>query len=150
MWQWKAQSPSSMVTSRLTCPAGATITYEGRNSLPMFSRFRKRFTRTADGLVFGYNDQPTPGVGRLTGPGYFIVTEADEAHAGELLFDYTKPPPFEPAGWPAFRPNDRGLSRLVFMDLQDYVRQVAPGVVVGIAFKQGKDQDACFSLTRSF
>jgi hypothetical protein len=131
-------------------PAGATITYEGRNSLPAFSRFQKRFTRTADGLVFGYNHQPAPVVGAVTGPGYFVVSTADDQHPGELLFDYTKPPPFEPAGWPAWTPNESGLSRLVFMNLNDYVRAVAHGVVVGIAFKLGKDQDACFSLTRAY
>ncbi len=133
-----------------SAPAGSTITYEGRNSLPLFSRFQKRFTRTADGLVFGYNHQPTPGVGALTGPGYFAVTEADASHPGELLFDYTKTPPFEPSGWPAWRANESGGGRLVFMNLNDYVRRVARGVVVGIALKLGKDQDACFSLTRAY
>lgn len=131
-------------------PAGATVTYEGRNSLPVFSRFQKRFTRTADGLVFGYNHQPTPAVGTVTGPGYFAVSPADDQHPGELLFDYTKPPPFEPAGWPAWRRNESGLSRLVFMNLNDYVRAVARGVVVGVAYKLGEDQDACFSLTRAY
>lgn len=131
-------------------PAGATVTYEGRNSLPAFSRFQKRFARTADGLVFGYNFQPTPGVGILTGPGYFSVLDGGADHPGELLFDYTKAPPFEPSGWPAWRPNSSGLSRLVFMDLNDYVRRVAQHVVVGIALKLGKDQDACFSLTRAY
>jgi hypothetical protein len=131
-------------------PAGATITYEGRNSLPAFSRFQKRFARTADGLVFGYNHQPTPGIGVLTGPGYFTVKQADGEHAGELLFDYTVRPPYEPAGWPAWRPNEAGLSRFVFMNLNDYVRRVATGVVVGIALKLGKDQDACFSLVRAY
>lgn len=131
-------------------PAGATLTYEGRNSLPLFSRFQKRFTRSADGLVFGYNYQPTPGIGALTGPGYFAVTQADASHPGELLFDYTKAPPFEPPGWPAWRANETGMSRLVFMNLNDYVRRVARGVVVGIALKLGKDQDACFSLTRAY
>ncbi|MFW5741592.1 MAG: hypothetical protein ACOC1F_14670 [Myxococcota bacterium] len=127
-------------------PAGATVTFEGRNSLPAFSRFQKRFTRTADGLVFGYNHQPLRAAGALTGPGYFRVVEADEQHPGELLFDYTQPPPFEPAGWPAYRPNEAGASRFVFKDLNDYVRKVARGVVVGAAFRHGKDQDAYFVL----
>src|SRR5690349_20713477 len=34
-----------------------TIIYEGRNSLPLFSRFQKRFTRLEDGQVIGYNHQ---------------------------------------------------------------------------------------------
>ncbi len=128
-------------------PSGTTVYFEGRNSLPLFSRFQKRLARTADGIVFGYNYQPAPAVGRVTGPGYFVVTEAGADHAGELLFDYTQPPPFEPAGWPAFRPNNAGVSRLVFMNMHDYVRRAATGVVVGAAFKLGVDQDAYFSLT---
>jgi len=128
-------------------PAGSTVTFEGRNSLPAFSRFQKRFARTADGLVFGYNHQPLRVAGAVTGPGYFRVVEADDAHPGELLFDYTLPPPFEPAGWPAYRANEVGVSRFVFMDLNDYVRKVAEGVVVGAAFRRGEDQNAYFSLT---
>ena len=129
--------------------AGSTVVFEGRNSLPAFSRFQKRFTRTADGLVFGYNHQPLRVAGALTGPGYFRVVDADNAHPGELLFDYTKPPPFEPEGWPAYRPNDMGGSRFVFMDLHDYVRKVADGVVVGSAFRHGEDQNAYFVLVRT-
>lgn len=130
-------------------PAGSTVVFEGRNSLPAFSRFQKRFTRTADGLVFGHNHQPSRVAGALTGPGYFVVVDAGEGHVGELLFDYTQPPPFEPPGWPAYRPNDTRASRFVFMDLNDYVRKVAQGVVVGAAFRRGKDQDAYFVLARA-
>jgi len=128
-------------------PAGATVTFAGRNSLPLFSRFAKRFTRTADGLVFGYNHQSCGLVGLVTGPGYFVVTCAADEHAGELLFDYTVPPPFEPLGWPAYRPNDVLGSRWVFGDLHDYVRRVAVGVLVGSAFRHGADQHAYFTLT---
>lgn len=128
-------------------PAGATVAYSGRNSLAMFSRFEKRLTRTADGLVFGYNHQPLQVARPVTGPGYFRVVDAGPDHPGELLFDYTQAPPFEPAGWPAYRPNEVGLSRFVFMDLHDYVRRVARGVLVGKAYRRGKDQNAYFSLT---
>ncbi len=31
-------------------------------------------------------------------------------HGKEMFFDYTVPPPEEPAGWPAYKANDRGLS----------------------------------------
>lgn len=125
-------------------PSGTTITFEGRNSLPAFSVFRKRFTRTADGLVFGHNEGVTA---PLTGPGYFAVVASDAASEGELLFDYTRPPPFEPAGWPRYVPNGLGASRLVFGDLHDYVRRVARGVMVGSAYKHGVRQDAWFTLT---
>ena len=83
----------------------------------------------------------------VTGPGYFVVTHAGEGHAGELLFDYTKDPAFEPSGWPAYRSNDRMGARFVFMDMHDYVRRVARGVVVGSAFRRGIHQNAYFTLT---
>jgi hypothetical protein len=125
-------------------PAGATVVYEGRNSLVAFCYFQKCFTRTADGLVFGHNR----GISSFaTGPGYFQVELASEAHKGELLFDYAMPPPFEPAGWPRYVRNDRGLSRFVFAKMYDFVRKVATGVFVGTAFKLGVAQDVYFSLT---
>ncbi len=58
-----------------------------------------------------------------------------------------RPPPAEPAGWPAYKPNERGLSRFVYGHMHDYVRRVARGVVVGKAYRHGKEQDAYFSLT---
>jgi hypothetical protein len=124
----------------------STIIYEGRNSLPLFSRFQKRFTRLEDGQVIGYNHQL---MSFVTGPGYFWVRppSGDGEHPKELLFDYTEAPPHEPPGWPAYKPNDRGLSRNVFGHMKDYVRRVARGVVVGKAYRGGVDQKAYFSLS---
>lgn len=123
---------------------GARI-YEGRNSLAAFSRFQKRFVRMG-GLVVGYNHQT---MSFVTGPGYFLVhapTGSGE-HGKELDFDYTARPPSEPPGWPSYKPNERGLSRFVYGHMHDYVRRVARGVVVGKAYRHGKEQDAYFSLT---
>jgi hypothetical protein len=121
------------------------LIYEGRNSLAAFSRFQKRFVRKG-GLVLGYNHQS---MSFVTGPGYFVVhpPSGSGEHGKELDFDYTMPPPAEPAGWPAYTPNERGLSRFVYGHMHDYVRRVARGVVVGKAYRHGKDQDAYFSLT---
>jgi hypothetical protein len=123
-----------------------TLIYEGRNSLPLFSRFQKRFTRLEDGQVIGYNHQL---MSFVTGPGYFWVRppSGEGEHAKELLLDYTEAPPREPPGWPAYKPNDRGLSRNVFGHMKDYVRRVACGVVVGKAYRDGVDQKAYFSLS---
>lgn len=122
------------------------LIYEGRNSLPMFSRFQKRFARSG-GVVLGYNHQT---MSFVTGPGYFVVHAPSEAgeHAHELDFDYTTPPPAEVPGWPPYKPNERGLSRFVYGHMHDYVRRVARGVVVGKAYRRGVEQDAYFSLTR--
>lgn len=124
------------------------LIYEGRNSLAAFSRFQKRFVRKG-GLVLGYNHQS---MSFVTGPGYFVVhppTGSGE-HGHELDFDYTTAPPAEPPapeGWPVYTPNERGLSRFVYGHMHDYVRRVARGVVVGKAYRHGKEQDAYFSLT---
>jgi hypothetical protein len=121
------------------------LIYEGRNSLAAFSRFQKRFVRKG-GLVLGYNHQS---MSFVTGPGYFVVhpPSGSGEHGKELDFDYTTPPPGEVEGWPAYTPNERGLSRFVYGHMHDYVRRVARGVVVGKAYRHGKEQDAYFSLT---
>ena len=123
-----------------------TLIYEGRNSLAAFSRFQKRFLRLESGVIVGYNHQA---MSFVTGPGYFVVKAAngEGEHGKEMFFDYTVAPPEEPAGWPAFKPNDRGLSKLVYSDMVDFVRRVAQGVVVGKAYRKGVDQNAYFTLT---
>jgi hypothetical protein len=127
--------------------AEGVVIYEGRNSLAAFSRFQKRFVRMS-GLVVGYNHQS---MSFVTGPGYFVVHAPSGSgdHGKELDFDYTLAPPGEPVGWPAYRPNESGLSRFVYGGMHDYVRRVARGVVVGKAYRHGVEQDAYFSLTLS-
>lgn len=127
-----------------------TVIFEGRNSLPAFSRFQKRFCRvgspgSSEDVIVGYNHQA---MAFATGPGYFVVRPPEESgeYAGEILLDYTEAPPAEPDAWPAFRPNDAGLSRAVFMHLQDFCRRGGRGVLVGKATKKGVDQNAYFSL----
>lgn len=122
---------------------GATVILEGRNSLPSFSRFQKRFCRQ-NGVIVGYNHQS---MSFVTGPGYFVVTDGDDTHPGEMLFDYTLEPPFVPEGWPTYKHNEKGLSRLVYANMKDYCRKVAGGVLVGEAFKKGKSEKAFFTLT---
>ncbi|UQA61616.1 hypothetical protein [Polyangium aurulentum] len=123
-----------------------TLIYEGRNSLPLFSRFQKRFARVGSGVIVGYNHQT---MAPVTGPGFFVVKPASGTgeHGKEMFFDYTVEPPEFPAGFPTYKPNTSGLSRLVYMNMIDYCRRVARGVVVGKAYKLGVDQKAWFSLT---
>jgi hypothetical protein len=126
---------------------GETVIFEGRNSLPLFSRFQKRFARLGSSIV-GLNHQT---MSFLTGPGYFIVKgpSAEGACPNELFFDYTVAPSRVPEGWPAYKANDKGFSRSVYMNMQDYMRRVCQGVVVGKAYKLGVDQGAFFSLSRA-
>jgi hypothetical protein len=124
-----------------------TVIFEGKNSLPAFSRFQKRFARVGD-VVVGYNHQT---MAFATGPGYFVVQKPreGESHPDELYFDYTSEPPRGwPHDWPKYKPNTIGLSRAVYMNMKDFCRRVGNGVLVGKAYKLGVAQGAYFTLTR--
>ncbi|MCK6548496.1 hypothetical protein L6R52_21800 [Myxococcota bacterium] len=122
-----------------------TIIYEGKNSLPTFSLFQKRFFRTAKGDVVGYNHNGAFAT-FFSGPGYFVTEQAPD---GELAFDYTKTVTLQPPGWPALAPNSGLIPGIVFGGMIDYVRHVADGVVIGAAFKGGKPRNQYFMLART-
>ena len=128
-------------------PNDATVFFEGRNSLPLFRHFQKRFARLDSGQIVGYNHSASS---PLTGPGYFVVREAsDDADVpGELYLDYTGKPDAVPTGWPAYERNELGLFPVVFKNMKDYMRQVASDVFVGEAYKLGKSQKQFFLLIR--
>jgi hypothetical protein len=121
-----------------------TVIYEGRNTVPLFSYFQKRFFRTATGEVTGYNHNT--GLSALPGPGYFMVTSTED---GELCLDYTKVPPAAPPGWPKVRLNRGLLAGLVYGGMQDYLRVVSETTVIGGAFRAGKARNFYFLLTRA-
>jgi hypothetical protein len=131
---------------------GTTLIYEGRNSLALFTRFQKRFLRTKKGVIVGYNHQSMMW---LTGPGHFVFQAADgkDPVPDEPYIDYIAEPPEIPEGWPAYKPNDQGLSRPVYGFMHDYMRRVANEVYVGKAYRLAEDigpaEDigAYFSLT---
>lgn len=118
------------------------VIFEGLNSLPLFRRFQKRFRRASTGEVWGYNHQS---MSWITGPGYFQAVACPD-RPGELLFDYTRRPSSAQPGWPPVRGNDSGLARLVYGNLHDFMRRVAPGVLIGSAFKLGVPQNQFFVL----
>ena len=126
-----------------TLAEGETLIYAGKNSLPVFSTFEKRFTRQR-GEIVGYNEGTTR---PLVGPGYCTVS-APPDRPKEVLIDYERVPATAPAGWPEIKPNDRGLGALVFGHLHDYLRRVSTGVVIGIGTRHGKDLNAWFVLAR--
>lgn len=127
---------------------GQEVIYEGRNSLAMFTRFQKRFCLAKSGRIVGYNHQS---MGFVTGPGYFVLQPGrqDGPAPGEPYVDYTTLPEQDelPEGWPTLKSNDRGLTKTVYGNMNDYLRRVATGVVVGKAYRAGEDIDAHFSLT---
>ncbi|MFN7132724.1 MAG: hypothetical protein ACK4N5_11630 [Myxococcales bacterium] len=126
-------------------PKGHTVEWLGKNSLPMFSAFSKRFTRNGGGALTGHN---TGSMQWLVGPGYFTTVVRDVRPA-EFLLDYTRYPQAAPNGWPALKRNEAGISRLVFYDMHDYLRPVGRHLAIGAAyFSNGKFRNQYFTLTR--
>jgi len=130
-------------------PALATVRHYGKNTLPAFTHFEKRFTRPPDAdpqnpdRLWGYNFSPAGG---LVGPGYFVL-RADPAR-GELLVDYNLLPEDKPADWPPIRSNERGLSRFVYGFMIDTLRGVSEHVTIGSAARRGKDLGSWFLICR--
>lgn len=130
-------------------PMGREIIHYGKNSLPVFSCFQKRFARAEKpDTVYGYNWN---GLGWTTaGPGYFIGHH-DPAMGGAFGLDYHHLPPSDaalPAGWPAMRANEIGLQRFIYAKMIDYMRKVVDGVTIGRAWRQGVVSDNYFVLVR--
>ena len=65
------------------------VIHDGKNSLPAFQLFQKRFVRLEDNRVVGYNHASTMGV---IGPGYFVLKETSEnqdwTQHGSVVVDY--------------------------------------------------------------
>jgi hypothetical protein len=120
------------------------IIYHGKNSLPAFTLFQKRFCRPPRGgdELWGYNHQQ---LAWLTGPGYFVVHE-DGARGAAI--DYREVPSDHPPAWPEVKSNDRGFSRLVYSGMVDYMRRVARDVFIGSAHRSGKELGNYFVLSR--
>lgn len=122
------------------------VIYHGKNSLPAFTLFQKRFCRPtpeadADAL-WGYNHT---NIAWLVGPGYFVCHPVDGPGAA---VDYRHVPPAHPANWPEIRPNHRGASFFVYRDMVDYLRRVSRHVLIGRATRHGKELPNYFVLCR--
>ncbi|MDP8256090.1 MAG: hypothetical protein P9M14_10090 [Candidatus Alcyoniella australis] len=135
LWELAETDPQKLTMDYLV-PEGTDplkpIPFEGKNSLPVFTRFRKVFYRLADGRVAGYNDQK---MGRITGPGYYIAHPSPEGAPGPLVVDYTMIPNEHPAGWPEIKHNESGLSRFVYGGMHDFLRYVSDRVIIGRAYR---------------
>ena len=130
-------------------PDLAPVRHFGRNTLPAFTHFEKRFCRPADsdaekpGQLYGFNFQT---LAWLTGPGYFVARE-DPARP-EVLIDYNLVPPEHPEGWPDIRRNEHGVARLVYGFMIDTLRRVSEHVTIGSAARRGRDIGSWFTLCR--
>lgn len=127
--------------------ASVPVHHLGVNTLPMGRFFEKRFVRSPDNPseLWGYNHQS---LAWLTGPGSFVVHEAGSDNHDALFIDYRSIPSGDIEGWPAPKSNDRGIAKLVYGGMQDFMRRVSDRVSVGRAFVRGKDLGASFMLVR--
>ena len=127
-------------------PHKAWIRHYGRNSLPMFSDFEKRFARPQKDAreLWGYNHSPAMG---LVGPGYFVLRKGAD-NPGELDIDYYRVPPVQLDGGPAIKSNTFGLSFFVYGKMVDVMRGVSEHVTVGRAYKFGEATENYFLLCR--
>ncbi len=126
-------------------PPLTEVIHHGKNSLPLFSQFQKRFCRPPSAepkRLWGYNEQT---MRALTGPGYFVVHHVE----GELAVDYRELPSERPSSWPPILSNQARLSRFVYEGSVDVLRKLGRGVTVGRVYKAGKAQDAWFALARA-
>ncbi len=153
---WVAVEGAGKVTLTDIVPATRATDEEvrhfGKNSLPMFTHFEKRFLRPSgqDAAhpteLHGYNYQASAVGTWFSGPGYFVATE--DAARGEVLIDYRRVPESHPPTWPKIRDNEHGGASLVYGFMVDTLRRVSSHVTIGRANKRGKDMDAWFLLCR--
>jgi hypothetical protein len=123
------------------------VIHHGRNTLPAFKLFQKRFCKPdADvDALWGYNEQA---MRFATGPGYFVAHDWDDEGKKGVVIDYHMVPPRHPEGWPDIRPNSARLSRFVYFETRDVMRAVSKHVSIGRASRNDKWMDAWFVLCR--
>ncbi len=125
------------------------VRHHGKNSLPLFTHFEKRFSRApgrdpaSPGDLMGFNFQT---MSPITGPGYYVAREDENRR--EVLVDYNLLPDCHPEGWPEIKRNDRGLARFVYGFMIDTLRRVSEHVTIGSASRHGKDTGNWFVLCR--
>jgi hypothetical protein len=125
------------------------VRHLGRNSLPAFTIFEKRFCRLeghapdAPKELAGFNFQT---LSPITGPGYFLAVE--DSNTKEVLVDYRRLPDQKPSKWPTIRSNEGGLSRFVYGFMVDRLRRVSEHVTIGSAARNGRDLGSYFVLCR--
>jgi hypothetical protein len=130
-------------------PDFTPVRHFGKNTLPAFTHFEKRFCRppgedsVKPSELYGFNFQTMSAV---TGPGYFVARE--DTQRAEVLVDYNFVPPQHPDGWPPIRGNEGGLSRFVYGFMIDTLRGISEHVSIGSAARKGKDLGSWFILCR--
>jgi hypothetical protein len=106
---------------------GRVVRHYGKNGLPLFSWFEKRFVRLPDGTVGGFNHNDFgwlhPLVSFVTGPGHYVAVDSPEG-TGEVWVDYRRIPRGPAPGVPAAR---RQRVRAARAGVRRHGRRAAPG-----------------------
>lgn len=142
---WELCEGNAKVTAEDLVPGSVPdltpVPFEGQNSQPAFRSFQKVFYRMPGGKLGGRN---VGALAPLIGDGYYVVEyDRDGAYV-----DYTQVPNVAPAGWPAIKRNDRGVSTLVFGFMKDHLRRVDGNVLIGHARKPIVGSQGYFVLAR--
>jgi len=121
------------------------VRHIGKNTLPVFTHFEKRFCRSSQkpNQLIGYNwgvTQP------LVGPGYFVAYNNEKTK--EVDIDYRMIPDEKPLDWPEIKGNNSGIGKLVFGNMVDSLRKVSEHVSIGSAVRNGKPLGSWFVLCR--
>lgn len=154
LFQKAAASPA--LTLDFFVPQGCSpltqVIHHGKNSLPAFRYFQKRFCLPQGGppRLFGYNETS---IRHLVGPGYFVAYSTEEyptlRERGGVVIDYYRTPDSRVApGWPTISPTDQGLQSLVYGHMQDFMRGVSEHVSIGAAWRKGTFINSYFILCR--
>ncbi len=148
------QRCSSEDLGKMLLAGQAEVRFEGLNTMPMFRRFAKKFTRTHEGYI-GHNDNGLVET-TFTGPGYFRISDSTD---GEALFDYRDVPTAAPNHWPTIRSNRIPPYLFTYGNMVDAVRIISDDLVAGKAHRyrhsgpvdlaQAKVIDVFFLLVRA-
>lgn len=145
---WQLAAGNHLDIAHFHGDEGEVVIHEGRNSLPAFNDFQKRFV-LLKGKVQGYNHQSNAW---FTGPGHFTkfaVGPDDPRAAGhEVVIDYVNHPTENHPDFPPLKHNMSGFSRFVYGGTQDWCRRVSKHVVIGEARRKEKPIGAYFLLVR--
>ena len=138
---WKLAEGNPLSLDHFHGAPGEVIIHEGKNSLPAFTIFQKRFVLMGS-AVQGYNEGSTRG---LVGPGHFTMFQSGV----ESVVDYVNHPSSVPTEFPALARNDKGISSLVYGGTEDWCRRVSLHAIIGEARRAGKPMGAYFMLVRT-
>jgi hypothetical protein len=123
------------------------VVHHGKNSLPAFIYFQKRFCRPKDAdakdTLVGYNAQWH---GAATGPGYFVAHPS--AEPGTVDIDYTVTPKEKAEEWPPIEPSSARLGRFIYHGTIDVMHAISSHVTIGRAKKKSGWMDVWFVLVR--